>query len=237
MSTANLQAIEDFKADVIACQKCPRLREYCLDVAQKKKKQFIDDDYWGLPVPSFGDPNARILVMGLAPAAHGSNRTGRPFTGDGTDGMGTSDFLARSLWRMSLANQPTARQRDDGLELTDVWYSAIVRCAPPANKPTREETEFCGEYLPRELALLKNVKVIVALGKLSFDQMLRTYGAMGIAIPRPRPKFGHGALIELDGAIPLLGTYHASRQNTQTGRLSEPMLDAIFEKALEIAAR
>ncbi len=230
-----MTTLADFNADVIACTKCPRLRDYCLDVAQKKKKQFITDTYWGLPVPSFGDPQARILVMGLAPAAHGSNRTGRPFTGDGTDGMGTSDFLARALWRVGLANQPTARQRADGLVLTDVWYSAIVRCAPPANKPTREETENCGQYLPRELALLPNLKVIVTLGKLSFDQMLRTYGAMGIAVPRPRPKFTHGGIVQLDGAIPLLATYHASRQNTQTGRLTEAMLDDVFEKALAFA--
>jgi uracil-DNA glycosylase len=211
------------------CELCPRLRSYCRQVAQERKKQFAQDEYWGKPVPGWGDENAHILIVGLAPAAHGSNRTGRMLTGDGTDGMGTSDFLAASLYRTGLANQPTSRHANDGFQLKGVYYSAIARCAPPENKPTPAEIQTCGAYLQTELSALPNLRVIVALGKLAFDQVWRLLPAQTL----PRPTFAHGAQVQADGQPALLGTYHPSRQNTQTGKLSPSMLDQIFQLALQ----
>ncbi|HUN21567.1 MAG TPA: uracil-DNA glycosylase [Anaerolineales bacterium] len=224
-----MSRLSDLNQQIPQCELCPRLRVYCRQVAQERKKQFAQDEYWGKPVPGWGDENARILIVGLAPAAHGSNRTGRMLTGDGTDGMGTSDFLAASLYRNGLANQPTSRQAGDGYQLNGVYYSAIARCAPPENKPTPAEIQACGAYLQTELSALPNLRVIVALGKLAFDQVWRLLPAQTL----PRPVFAHGARVQADGQPVLLGTYHPSRQNTQTGKLSPSMLDQIFQLALQ----
>jgi len=229
MSLATIQR------QVIACQACPRLRSYCQKVAETKKRAFAADDYWARPVPGFGDPNARLLIVGLAPAAHGANRTGRMFTGDGTDGMGSSDFLTRALHRAGFANQVTSRQRDDGLALKDAYLTAIVRCAPPDNKPTPQEIAQCSTFVARELEWMPQVRVIVSLGKLSFDQVLRILANRGAAIPRPRPDFGHRAVVDLGPKFPkLVGSYHPSRQNTQTGKLTETMFDELFQTARKL---
>ncbi len=194
------------------------------EVARVKRASFASEEYWGRPVPSFGDPAARVLVLGLAPAAHGGNRTGRIFTGDRS-----GDWLFAALWRAGLANQPESTSRDDGLELRSCWVTAAVRCAPPTNRPTPVERDNCLPYLRRELELLSDVRVIVCLGGFAWDAALRVLDA-----PRPRPKFAHGAST-LVGAYTLLGCYHVSQQNTFTGRLTEPMLDAVFARARELA--
>jgi len=193
---------------------------------------YQNDDYWGKPVPGFGDQGARILIVGLAPAAHGANRTGRMFTGDGTDGMGASDFLAAALHRSGYANMPFSRHRDDGLELQDVYLTAVARCAPPSNKLLTEEIQNCARFLHAELDLLNNVRVIVAVGKIAFDQMLKVLAERGVPLPRPKPKFAHGSAVDLGSEHPLfLGSYHPSRQNTQTRRLRPEMLDDVFRTA------
>lgn len=221
---------------VPACTRCPRLRDYCQQIANTRKRQFANDSYWGKPVPGWGDPQARILIVGLAPAAHGSNRTGRMLTGDGTDGMGTSDFLAASLFRNQLANQATSRHAADGYLLKDVYYTAIVRCAPPENKPTPAEIQNCASHLENELTLLPAVRVVVALGKLAYDQCWRILCQRATLAPAaPHPPFGHGQVAQVPGQPVLLGTYHPSRQNTQTGKLLPAMLDAIFVTALALA--
>lgn len=218
-------------ADVAACAKCPRLAKYRVAVAGTKRA-FADDVYWSRPVPGFGDPDARVVLVGLAPAAHGANRTGRMFTGDGTDGMGSSDFLMRALHAAGFANRPTSRDAADGLALTDIWMTAAVRCAPPDNKPSPAEIANCAPWLARELALLPRVRVVVALGKLAFDRVLLHFASQGAAVPRPRPKFAHGAEVRLGDAFPLvIASYHPSRQNTQTGLLSPSMLEAVFRRA------
>jgi uracil-DNA glycosylase family 4 len=192
------------------------------------------DDYWGKPVPGFGDPRARILIVGLAPAAHGANRTGRMFTGDGTDGMGASDFLCSALHRAGYSNMPISRRRDDGLRLSDVFITSIARCAPPDNRPLREEIRKCSGFLHAELGLLQNVRVIVAVGKLAFDQILNVLAERGAAIPFPKPKFGHAVAVNLGIKYPMLfASYHPSRQNTQTGRLTPQMLDDFFRLVQE----
>ncbi len=220
-----LQAVTE---QVIACRKCPRLVAWREEVARTKRRAYMDWEYWGKPVPAFGDPDARLLIVGLAPAAHGANRTGRMFTGDGS-----GDFLFPSLYKAGFANQPTATQRGDGLRLCDAFISATCRCAPPANKPTREEEENCRPYLAAEMSLLPNLQGIVALGKIAFDTVLTTYRMMGRDMPRL--KFGHGSYYDLGQGLPwLLGTYHPSRQNTQTGRLTAEMFDAIWLRAAEL---
>ena len=223
--------------DVARCRACPRLVEYREEVARTRRRAFRDETYWGRAVPGFGDPHARILLVGLAPAAHGANRTGRMFTGDGSDGHGAADFLTHALHGAGMASQATSRHRDDGLVLSDVYLTAICRCAPPANKPLREEIEACAAFLRRELDALEHVRVLVALGKLAFDQVLRLLAERGHEVPRPRPKFGHGALVELPGAPRLLGSYHPSRQNTQTGRLTNIMLTDLLRTAGALASR
>jgi uracil-DNA glycosylase family 4 len=224
-------------ADVVACAKCPRLAKHRVAVAGTKKA-CADDVYWSRPVPGFGDANARVVLVGLAPAPHGANRTGRMFTGDGTDGMGSSDFLMRALHATGFANRATSRAADDGLRLTDLWMTAAVRCAPPDNKPSRDEIENCAPWLARELALLPRVRVVVALGKLAFDRVLLHFAASGGPVPRPRPKFGHGAEVDVGRAFPLvIASYHPSRQNTQTGVLSPSMLEDVFRRARAAAAR
>ena len=198
-------------------------------MAHDKRAAFADDEYWGRGVPSFGDPKARILVVGLAPAAHGANRTGRMFTGDRS-----GDWLFGALHRAGLANQPEARRADDGLALTGVYITAVVRCAPPENKPTPDERRRCGPYLERELDLLSHVRVIVALGGFAFGQVLRIHRDRGVTVPRPAPKFGHGVEANLGNDKVLLGSYHPSQQNTFTGKLTETMFDAIWLQSKQL---
>jgi uracil-DNA glycosylase family 4 len=217
-----LTAVE---AEIVACRACPRLVAWREQVAVHKRAAFRDEEYWGRPVPGFGDPRAQVLIVGLAPAAHGGNRTGRVFTGDRS-----GDFLFASLHRTGYANQARSVSREDGLHLEGAWISAAVRCAPPANKPTPEERDRCRPYLERELALLRRVRVVVALGQFAYDVVAPLLGV------RPRPRFGHGVeAATADGRL-LVCSYHVSQQNTFTGTLTEPMLDAIFTRARAFAA-
>ena len=212
---------------VVGCRKCPRLIEHCRNIAERKRRAYLDWDYWGRPVPSFGDPNARVLVIGLAPGAHGSNRTGRMFTGDGS-----GNFLYRVLHQTGFASQPTAVSRDDGLGLKDLYITAAVRCAPPDNKPSPEEFANCRPYLERELALLRNVRVVVSLGKLAHDIYLGILQSRGAITGRSGYPFGHGVSHKMPDGLPLLiSSYHPSQQNTLTGRLTEGMLRKVFETA------
>ena len=210
------------------CRACPRLVEWRELVAKEKRASFADEEYWGRPVPPFGDPAGWLLIVGLAPAAHGGNRTGRMFTGDRS-----GDWLYASMFRTGFANQPTATSIDDGLQLTDVYITAPVRCAPPANKPTTEERDTCLPYMVRELDLLPNISVIVALGSFAWDAALKVLAMAGIEIPRPKPRFGHLEEATV-GPYILLGSYHPSQQNTFTGKLTEPMTDAVFNRARDL---
>jgi len=218
---------------IVACDRCPRLRSYCAEIARAKKRAYRDDTYWGRPVPGFGDPNARLLLVALAPAAHGANRTGRVFTGDGAGGSG--DFLMAALHRAGFSNLPTANHVDDGLALSDVYIASAVRCAPPDNKPTTEEIATCLAHLDAEIAALPRVRVVVALGKIGFDAYLQLLKSRGLAV-RPRPAFGHGAAHMLPNGQLLIGCYHPSRQNTNTGKLNARMIDAVFRRAKRAAA-
>jgi uracil-DNA glycosylase family 4 len=221
--------LAELEAEVTRCRRCPRLVAWRERVAREKRASFADWDYWGRPLPGFGDPAARILVLGLAPAAHGGNRTGRIFTGDRS-----GDWLFAAMHRAGLANQPTSVSRDDGLRLRDAWVTAAVRCAPPGNRPTPQERDNCLPWTERELALLPRVRVIVCLGAFAWDAALRVRAALGEPAPRPKPRFGHGA--EAAGARwTLLGCFHPSQQNTFTGKLTEAMLDAVFARARELA--
>jgi uracil-DNA glycosylase len=224
-------ALAALTREIVECRACPRLVEWRELVAREKRSAFRDEEYWGRPLPGFGDPQARLLVVGLAPAAHGGNRTGRIFTGDRS-----GDWLFASLYRTGYANQPTSVRRDDGLELRDVYIAAAVRCAPPANKPTPEERDRCLPYLVRELELLERVRVIVALGQFAYDAVARVLAAVGAPLPVPRPRFGHGVEVHSDRAV-VLCCYHPSQQNTFTGRLTKKMTDAVFERASELAIR
>src|SRR4051794_38767851 len=215
--------------ELIQCRRCPRLVAWREEVAQTKTLRFRDWNYWGKPVPGFGDPEARLLIVGLAPAAHGANRTGRVFTGDGS-----GDFLMSALQRTGFANIATSRHADDGLALDDAYILAAVRCAPPDNKPTPAEIARCRPHLTAEINALPRVRVVVALGKIGFDAYLAFLAAQGKAF-RPRPAFGHGSRAELGGGLPiLLGSYHPSRQNTNTGKLTAPMLESVFRSARRI---
>jgi len=230
--------LDQLRCEVLGCERCPRLVAYRQRVALEKKKQFQHEAYWGKPVPGFGDPRARLLIVGLAPAAHGSNRTGRMFTGDGSDGMGSSDFLMRALHHAGYANQPRSHDRDDGLAFRDAYMTAIVRCAPPSNKPQRDEIVACSGFLSRELALLERVRVVVALGKMAFDRLLKTLVERGGVLPRPKPKFAHGVQVDFGTHHPiLLGSYHPSRQNTQTKKLTPAMLQSVFQAAKQTSER
>ena len=217
------------QARVTGCRKCPRLVAWREQISREKRASFREHDYWGRPVPAFGDPNARVFVVGLAPAAHGANRTGRMFTGDRS-----GDWLYRALHRAGFANQPESIDRSDGLELSDVFVTAAVRCAPPANKPQGSERDACRPWLDRELDVMRNVKVVVTLGGFAYAQTLRILADRGAPVPRPRPRFGHGAEIEL-GTVTVLASYHPSQQNTFTGKLTESMFDAIWCRARELA--
>ena len=223
-------ALAALTAEIVECRRCPRLVAWREQVAHEKVRRFRDESYWGRPVPGFGDPDARILLLGLAPAAHGGNRTGRVFTGDAS-----GDFLWAALHRAGLADRPASRRADDGLTLTDVYIAAAVRCAPPANKPTTEERDACAPFLARELRLLTEVRVIVALGAFGWDAALRALAAVGY-VSATKPRFGHGAEAAV-GPYILLGSYHPSQQNTYTGRLTPPMFDAILARADEIVSR
>jgi uracil-DNA glycosylase len=215
------------------CRRCPRLVAWREQVARERRAAFAADDYWGRPVPGFGDPAARVLVLGLAPAAHGANRTGRMFTGDRS-----GDFLFAALWRNGFANQPTSRSREDGLMLRNVWITAAVRCAPPANRPTPAERDACLPWSVREASLLADTRVLLCLGAFAWDGALRLSAAIGGAEavqPRPRPRFGHGAEL-ICGPHTLLGCYHPSQQNTFTGRLTESMIDAVLQRARDLVS-
>ena len=217
-----LSAVRD---TIINCEACPRLRTYCKEIGRTRKAAHRNDVYWARPVPGFGDPNARVLIVGLAPAAHGANRTGRIFTGDGVGASG--DFLMAALHRAGFSNIATSQSVDDGLELTDVYIAPAVRCAPPQNKPLPEEIARCLPHLANEVAHLPNLQVVVALGKIGWDASLKLCQLRSELLPRPRPAFGHGARWTGD-RLTLFGAYHPSRQNTKTGVLTPPMYDSVF---------
>ena len=219
---------------IISCGRCARLREYCCNVAQVKKRAHRDETYWARPVPGFGDPSARLLLVALAPAAHGANRTGRVFTGDGPGGSG--DFLMSALHRVGYANIPTSRHRDDGLRLDDAYITSAVRCAPPDNKPLPEESARCLDHLDAEVAHLPRVRVVVALGKIAFDAWLQLLRRRGVG-RAPRPQFAHGVVVDFGGDVPLLmGCYHPSRQNTNTRKLTARMMEDLIDKAKRLTA-
>ena len=223
-----MSALDEVATEIVDCRSCPRLVEWRERVAREKTARFADQTYWGRPVPGFGDPDGRILVLGLAPAAHGGNRTGRIFTGDRS-----GDFLFASMHRLGLANRSESIANEDGLRLNGAYVAAVVRCAPPGNKPAPVERDTCLPYLVRELAALHRLRAIVALGAFAWDGALRALAERGIG-SRPRPRFGHGAEAEV-GPYVLLGAYHPSQQNTFTGTLTAQMLDAVFERAVAIA--
>lgn len=222
--------LKELNQAIINCRKCPRLVAYREEIARQKKRMYRNQDYWGRPVPGWGDPNARLYIVGLAPAAHGGNRTGRVFTGDSS-----GDFLFGALFRAGFTNQPTSVARGDGLQLRDVYIGAAARCAPPDNKPLPSEFANCFPYLKREFELLKNVRVMIGLGAIGFNAILKLLASHNLALPKPLPKFGHNALYHVD-KYTIIGTYHPSRQNTNTGRLTTAMFDAVFENARREAA-
>ena len=216
--------LEQLAADIVDCRRCPRLVQWREQVARERRAAYRDEEYWGRPITGFGDPAARIMVLGLAPAAHGANRTGRVFTGDRS-----GDWLFRAMHTAGLANQPTSTHRDDGLVLRDAWVSAAVRCAPPQNRPSVDERDACAGFLEREFALLTRVQVVVCLGGFGFEAACRHLGV------RPRPRFGHLVEVPVADGPTLLCSYHPSQQNTCTGRLTETMFDAVFERAVALA--
>jgi uracil-DNA glycosylase family 4 len=221
--------LERLERTIVGCRRCPRLVAWRELVAREKRAAFADQEYWGRPIPGFGDPRARVAILGLAPAAHGANRTGRVFTGDRS-----GDFLFAALHRTGFANQPVSLHAGDGLTLRDAWITAAVRCAPPANKPTPQERDACLPYAARELELLPEVGVIVCLGAFAWDGALRILAGRGVAVPRPRARFGHAAELAAPGAPLLLGCFHPSQQNTFTGRLTPAMIDAVLMRAREV---
>jgi uracil-DNA glycosylase family 4 len=220
---------------IAACERCPRLRRHCQQIAVTKRAAFRDETYWGRPVPGFGDPEARLLVIGLAPAAHGANRTGRVFTGDGAGGSG--DFLMAAMHAGGFANQPISRHPGDGLRLLDAFIAAAVRCAPPDNKPTPAEFAQCESHLLAEWDALPRVCAVLCLGKLAWDSTWRALARRGHRVPRPRPAFAHGVVVPVDDGVTIIGAYHPSRQNTHTGRLTPSMMAAVFAVARETLER
>ena len=229
---AYAHSLSELHSQIIACSHCPRLVAHREKVAREKVARYREQEYWGKPVPPFGDSEARLLILGLAPAAHGGNRTGRSFTGDPS-----GDWLYGALYRAGFANQPTSVSVDDGLELTGAYITNAVRCAPPDNKPNPSEKTACQRFLIEELALLDGIRVVVALGKFAFDAYLHTRAAAGLTNPRPRPAFGHGATYRLEDGVTLIASYHPSRQNTQTGKLTVEMFDGIFRRARELLGK
>jgi uracil-DNA glycosylase family 4 len=217
-------------ARIVACDRCPRLRAYCAEVARVRRRAYADWEYWGRPVPSFGDPEARVLVLGLAPGTHGSNRTGRPFTGDGS-----GDFLYPVLHEAGFASQPKAISRNDNMKLHDLWISAVVRCAPPANKPSPEEQRNCAPWLDEEMRLLCRLRVVVCLGRIAFDGLLAHAQRIGQLASRAGYPFGHGAEYTLPGGLKVIASYHPSLQNTNTGKLTRSMFLNVFKRARELA--
>jgi len=226
----DLSALAALEAEIVACRRCPRLVAWRELVAVEKVARYADEPYWGRPLPGFGDPDGRVLIVGLAPAAHGGNRTGRVFTGDRS-----GDFLWTALHETGFADRGSSRRADDGLTLTDAYIAAAVRCAPPLNRPTNQERDNCAPFLVRELKLLANVRVIVPLGGFGWDAVLRTVASLGYPTPRPRPRFGHGSEVEI-GPYHLVASFHPSQQNTFTGRLTAPMLAAVLSRAATLAA-
>ena len=224
--------LADVDSALIECRRCPRLVEWRERIAAEKRAAFAGEEYWGRPVPGFGDPDARLVVVGLAPAAHGANRTGRMFTGDRS-----GDWLFRALHRAGFANRPTSEHAGDGLELTDCYVTSVVHCAPPGNRPTAEERRECGRWLELTFAGLSAAEVVVALGGVAHTEMMRLAARIGWDPPRPRPRFSHGGEVTLRGGPRVVGSYHPSQQNTFTGRLTEPMLDAVFGRARRLLSQ
>jgi uracil-DNA glycosylase len=223
-----MEALLRLQRHIVCCTHCPRLVEYRTRVAHEKRRQYQECEYWGKPLPGFGDPQARLLIIGLAPAAHGGNRTGRMFTGDQS-----GDWLYRTLYRFGFANQFTAQHRADGLTLHDAYITAAARCVPPANKPTGAELAACRPYLRRELQLLRQVRVVVPLGKIAFEAYLAARRELALSLPDKHPQFGHAVSTPLPDGVLLVASYHPSRQNTQTGRLTQVMFDSIFARVRE----
>jgi uracil-DNA glycosylase family 4 len=225
-----LSPLEELNRRIVDCTRCPRLREYCAEVARVRKRAFRDQEYWGRPVPSFGDERARVLALGLAPGAHGSNRTGRPFTGDGS-----GEFLFPALYRTGFASAPKATGREDGLRLMGLWISSVGRCAPPANKPTREELANCAPFLDEEIRLLTELRVVVCLGAIAYDGLMAWARRTGKLAGRAPKKFSHAAEFAFAGGPYVVACYHPSLQNTLTGRLTPQMLDEVFGRARVLA--
>ncbi|HEX9550542.1 MAG TPA: uracil-DNA glycosylase [Candidatus Limnocylindrales bacterium] len=223
------QAVAALEHEIVDCRRCPRLVEWGEQVAREKVARYRDEPYWGRPLPGFGDPDARLLIVGLAPAAHGGNRTGRVFTGDAS-----GDFLWAALHELGLGNRASSRRADDGLALTGVRIAAAVRCAPPLNRPTIEERDACAPFLARELEILDTVRAVLVLGQFAWDAFLRVLAGAGEPVPRPRPRFGHGAEVEI-GRRTLVGSYHPSQQNTFTGKLTTPMFTSVLARARDLA--
>jgi uracil-DNA glycosylase family 4 len=228
------RSLSTVRDEIVNCARCERLRTYCLRIATEKKAAHRDEVYWGRPVAGFGDPMARVLVVALAPAAHGANRTGRVFTGDAPGGSG--DFLMRAMHAAGFANLPTSRHPDDGLRLKDAYIAAAVRCAPPDNKPTTDEIAACHPHLSAEFDALPRVRVVVALGRIGFEAALKLLGERGVAW-RPKPAFGHGVVYTAPRGPALIASYHPSRQNTNTGLLTPPMIASVFRTAARMARR
>ena len=223
-------SLAELNARIVDCERCPRLREHCAEVARVRRRAYADWEYWGRPVPSFGDPQARVLILGLAPGAHGSNRTGRPFTGDGS-----GDFLYPVLHEAGFASRSRAVSLHDGMQLNDLWITSVARCAPPANKPTPEELRNCRPWLDEELRLLKNLRVVVCLGRIAFDGLLAWAQRSGVIAARAGYAFAHGAEYTLPNGLRVITSYHPSLQNTNTGKLTRPMFLAIFKRAGALA--
>ena len=223
------RTLKELQTSIIACRKCPRLVLWRKKTAKEKVRRFADCDYWGKPLPGFGDAHAEVLIIGLAPAAHGGNRTGRMFTGDKS-----GDWLFRALWKAGFASQPESISRLDGMHLMNCFISACCRCAPPRNKLLPEEIRNCRPFLLEEITLLKSVRVIIGLGKIGFDAITSSYRELGLLSAKCKPQFSHGACFHLNDRLTLIGSYHPSQQNTFTKRLTEPMFDAVFEKAKKL---
>jgi uracil-DNA glycosylase family 4 len=227
-ATRGRDAFDQLQREIIACEACPRLRAHCTEVAAKRRPMYADWEYWGRPVPSMGHPPAPLLILGLAPAAHGANRTGRMFTGDSS-----GDWLYEALHRFGFANQAESRSREDGLEVRQVVITAAAHCAPPQNKPTGEELDACRSHLSRELEIVRP-RLILCLGRIAYDTYLKALMAQGVELPRPRPGFAHDQVVDMPSGPPLLLSYHPSRQNTNTGRLTRAMWHSVFRHAREL---